>query len=125
MWSIRSDFDSGDLGFDPLRLRPESPDEFREMQVCARAYIDASRLGDQERVGSEGLEAQAGGVHGAQAAGVYDQVRIKAADARGCYMCVRADPPPCNVFTDKRAQQRPSSDACYRGDGRAGASDRC
>jgi len=33
MWSIRSDFDSGDLGFDPLRLRPESPDEFREMQT--------------------------------------------------------------------------------------------
>jgi len=33
MWSIRSDFDSGDLGFDPFRLRPESPDEWASMQT--------------------------------------------------------------------------------------------
>jgi len=33
IWSIRADFDSGDVGFDPLRLRPESPEEFKEMQT--------------------------------------------------------------------------------------------
>ena len=33
MWSIRSDFESGDFAFDPLGLRPESPEEFKEMQT--------------------------------------------------------------------------------------------
>lgn len=33
MWSIRADYDNGDLGFDPLRLRPESADEFKELQT--------------------------------------------------------------------------------------------
>jgi len=34
LWSIRSDFEPGDFGFDPLGLRPESPEEFKEL--CAR-----------------------------------------------------------------------------------------
>ena len=33
VWSIRDDFESGNLGFDPLGLRPESVEEFKEMQT--------------------------------------------------------------------------------------------
>ena len=33
MFSVRNDFESGDLGFDPLRLKPESAEEFKEMQT--------------------------------------------------------------------------------------------
>ena len=33
LWSVRSDFEAGDLGFDPLGLRPESAEEFKEMQT--------------------------------------------------------------------------------------------
>merc|ERR1712182_169828 len=32
VWSIRSDFESGDLGFDPLGLKPTDPAELRAMQ---------------------------------------------------------------------------------------------
>jgi light-harvesting complex I chlorophyll a/b binding protein 4 len=32
-WTIRSDHVSGDIGFDPLKLRPESPEEFKVMQT--------------------------------------------------------------------------------------------
>ena len=32
-WSIRSDFENGDFGFDPMGLRPETPEEFKEMQT--------------------------------------------------------------------------------------------
>lgn len=32
-WTIRSDHVPGDLGFDPLSLRPESPEEFKVMQT--------------------------------------------------------------------------------------------
>merc|ERR1712216_1059194 len=32
-WSIRSDYESGDLGFDPLGLKPTDPTEFAEMQT--------------------------------------------------------------------------------------------
>jgi hypothetical protein len=32
-WSIRSDHKSGDLGFDPLGLKPTDPEELREMQT--------------------------------------------------------------------------------------------
>merc|ERR1712078_318113 len=32
-WAIRSDFESGDLGFDPLGLKPEDPSELKEMQT--------------------------------------------------------------------------------------------
>ena len=33
MWSIRPDFETGDYGFDPLGLRPESAEEYKEMQT--------------------------------------------------------------------------------------------
>merc|ERR1719450_28031 len=33
LWSIRSDYESGDLGFDPLGLKPTSPTELYEMQT--------------------------------------------------------------------------------------------
>merc|ERR1719163_2420959 len=32
-WSIRSDYASGDLGFDPLGLKPTDPVELKEMQT--------------------------------------------------------------------------------------------
>merc|ERR1711998_451852 len=32
-WSIRSDYKSGDLGFDPLGLKPTDPAELKEMQT--------------------------------------------------------------------------------------------
>merc|ERR1711934_238393 len=33
VWSIRSDHESGDLGFDPLGLKPTDPAELKEMQT--------------------------------------------------------------------------------------------
>jgi hypothetical protein len=33
VWSIRSDYELGDLGFDPLGLKPTDPAELREMQA--------------------------------------------------------------------------------------------
>ena len=32
-WAIRADFESGDLGFDPLGLKPTDPAELKEMQT--------------------------------------------------------------------------------------------
>jgi len=32
-WAIRADYESGDLGFDPLGLKPEDPAELKEMQT--------------------------------------------------------------------------------------------
>jgi len=32
-WTIRSDHEAGDLGFDPLGLKPEDPEELREVQT--------------------------------------------------------------------------------------------
>ena len=32
-WSIRTDYENGNLGFDPLGLKPESAEEFKEMQT--------------------------------------------------------------------------------------------
>merc|ERR1711998_489483 len=32
-WSIRADYESGDLGFDPLGLKPTDPAELKEMQT--------------------------------------------------------------------------------------------
>merc|ERR1712216_918876 len=32
-WEIKSDFKSGDLGFDPLGLKPTDPAELKEMQT--------------------------------------------------------------------------------------------
>ena len=33
LWSIRTDYASGDLGWDPLGLKPTNPSELKEMQV--------------------------------------------------------------------------------------------
>jgi hypothetical protein len=33
LWSVRPGFESGNYDFDPLRLRPESKEEFKEMQT--------------------------------------------------------------------------------------------
>jgi hypothetical protein len=33
LWSIRPDWEPGDFGWDPLKLEPESPEEFKEMQT--------------------------------------------------------------------------------------------
>jgi light-harvesting complex I chlorophyll a/b binding protein 1 len=33
VWSIRSDHESGDLGFDPLDLKPTNPEELKQMQT--------------------------------------------------------------------------------------------
>ena len=33
LWSIRSDYESGDLGFDPAGLKPTNPVELKEMQT--------------------------------------------------------------------------------------------
>merc|ERR1711968_210844 len=32
-WEIRADFESGDLGFDPLGLKPTDPEELKQMQT--------------------------------------------------------------------------------------------
>merc|ERR1711879_648061 len=32
-WTIRSDHESGNLGFDPLNLKPTEPNEFKELQT--------------------------------------------------------------------------------------------
>merc|ERR1719183_1176723 len=32
-WSIRSDYAAGDLGFDPLGLKPQNAEEFKTMQT--------------------------------------------------------------------------------------------
>ena len=36
LWSIRSDFENGDFGFDPMGLEPETAEEFKEMQTKVR-----------------------------------------------------------------------------------------
>jgi len=33
MWTMRDDYENGNLGFDPLRLRPESIEEFKDLQT--------------------------------------------------------------------------------------------
>merc|ERR1712039_1169516 len=33
LWSIRTDYEAGDLGFDPLGLKPKSTNELMEMQT--------------------------------------------------------------------------------------------
>ena len=54
-WTIRSDHTPGDLGFDPLGLKPEDPAEFRLMQEkelahCRLAMIAAAGFLAQEAV---------------------------------------------------------------------------
>jgi hypothetical protein len=41
-WSIRSDHTPGDLGFDPLNLKPTDPEEFKTMQT---KELNNGRLG--------------------------------------------------------------------------------
>merc|ERR1719284_125073 len=42
-WEIRADFESGDLGFDPLGLKPTDPAELKEMQT---KELEQRALGD-------------------------------------------------------------------------------
>jgi hypothetical protein len=51
-WSVRSDRVSGDVGFDPLGLKPEDPKEFKEMQT---KEINNGRLA---MIGAAGMIAQ-------------------------------------------------------------------
>merc|ERR1719327_2414063 len=37
-WTIRSDHEAGDLGFDPLGLKPEDPEELREVQTTELTF---------------------------------------------------------------------------------------
>jgi hypothetical protein len=51
-WEIRSDFKSGDLGFDPLGLKPTDPAELKEMQT---KELQNGRLG---MIAAAGMIAQ-------------------------------------------------------------------
>ena len=51
-WEIRSDFTSGDLGFDPLGLKPTDPAELKEMQT---KELQNGRLG---MIAAAGMIAQ-------------------------------------------------------------------
>jgi hypothetical protein len=69
MWSIRADYDNGDLGFDPLRLRPESADEFKELQTKELnngrlAMIAMAGMIAQELVTGQRLFSCRGTLHG-------------------------------------------------------------
>jgi len=44
-WSIRSDHESGNLGFDPLDMKPTDPDELREVQNKELTYGRFAMLG--------------------------------------------------------------------------------
>merc|ERR1712087_1098705 len=51
-WTIRSDYENGDLGFDPLGLKPTNPAEFKEM---ATKELNNGRLA---MIGMAGMVAQ-------------------------------------------------------------------
>jgi len=51
-WTIRSDYENGDLGFDPLGLKPTDPAEFKEM---ATKELNNGRLA---MIGIAGMVAQ-------------------------------------------------------------------
>jgi len=51
-WSVRSDRVSGDIGFDPLGLKPEDPKELKEMQT---KELNNGRLA---MIGAAGMIAQ-------------------------------------------------------------------
>ena len=51
-WEIRSDFKSGDLGFDPLGLKPTDPEELKQMQT---KELQNGRLG---MIAAAGMIAQ-------------------------------------------------------------------
>ena len=57
VWSIRSDFESGDLGFDPLGLKPTDPAELlamqnKELNNGRLAIIDVHLTQQRREVGS-------------------------------------------------------------------------
>lgn len=56
-WSIRSDYESGDLGFDPLGLKPSSAAEYKEM---ATKEINNGRLAMIAIAGMVGQELATG-----------------------------------------------------------------
>merc|ERR1712176_643270 len=51
-WTIRSDYENGDLGFDPLGLKPTDPAEFKEL---ATKELNNGRLA---MIGIAGMVAQ-------------------------------------------------------------------
>jgi len=51
-WTIRSDYENGDLGFDPLGLKPSDPAEFKEL---ATKELNNGRLA---MIGMAGMVAQ-------------------------------------------------------------------
>lgn len=56
-WSVRSDYESGDLGFDPLGLKPTSAAEYKEM---ATKEINNGRLAMFAIAGMIGQELATG-----------------------------------------------------------------
>lgn len=56
-WSIRSDYESGDLGFDPLGLKPTSAAEYKEM---ATKELNNGRLAMFAIAGMVGQELATG-----------------------------------------------------------------
>ena len=57
LWSIRTDYASGDLGWDPLGLKPTNPSELKEMQT---KEINNGRLAMIGIVGMVGQELASG-----------------------------------------------------------------
>lgn len=57
LWTIRSDYESGDLGFDPLGLKPSSAAEYKEM---ATKELNNGRLAMIAIAGMVGQELATG-----------------------------------------------------------------
>jgi len=57
LWSLRSDYASGDLGFDPMGLKPNNPSELKEMQT---KEINNGRLAMIAMAGMVGQELATG-----------------------------------------------------------------
>uniref|UniRef100_A0A7S0Q5U9 Uncharacterized protein n=1 Tax=Coccolithus braarudii TaxID=221442 RepID=A0A7S0Q5U9_9EUKA len=57
-WSVRTDYENGDLGFDPLGLKPSDPAEFKEM---ATKELNNGRLAMIGIAGMVGQELASGG----------------------------------------------------------------
>ena len=60
MWSIRADYDNGDLGFDPAGLKPETAQDFANMQAKELsngrlAMLAAAGFCVQEQVNGVGI----------------------------------------------------------------------